>query len=1071
MLLGKSAAFAGKARQFGTRITPTTKRAGLVLATGAGLASLRASSYGRSASAAFRGGAATVALSAATVAYAEAEVDVAVAHPAFTHLRSEKVNEYGATIHLYEHAKSKAQVMSVVAPDDNKVFGITFRTPPRDSTGLPHILEHSVLCGSKKYPTKEPFVELLKGSLQTFLNAFTYPDRTCYPVASQNTEDFYNLARVYLDAVLHPRAVSDPAVLKQEGWHYEIDENGLLTYKGVVYNEMKGVYSSPDALMGRAAQQALHPDNAYSVDSGGDPLQIPQLTFDDFKAFHGEFYHPSNARVYFYGDDDPYARLVLLDEYLSEFEAQVGNTAVAKQPLTFAAPKKVVESFPASAGGPATHMTSVHWLLTAEDLCGRDELGLAVLDHLLLGTSSAALRKALTDSGLGESVLGGGLSDEMIQPTFSTGMKGVRQGDVDKVEALILETLTTLASTGFEASAVAASMNTVEFGLREFNTGSFPKGLSFMLGAMSKWIYDKDPIQALVFEEPLAQLKLAMEDAGYFQGLITRFLTSNVHRVTIEMRPDFGLEEAQQAEEKSRLAAIKAAMSEAQVAAVKSEMAALKAAQEAADTAEALATIPALRLEDLERTVKVIARSESKLEGGVVLLKRNLATASIVYADLALDLKLLDYDDVPLVPLFVRCLLETGVAGKYDATQLQREIGTKTGGVSVSLLNTLRVPADGSVADPMDLIYRLVLRGKATSDKSADLFELFGDVLTASDFGANQKRVVEMLKETKARYESAFRVAGQRFAASSLGAKMNLAGLVAEQTGGIAHYRATLEQLELAQSDWPAMASTLEKMRAQMLSKPSSVIVNLTGDEATLEAVERDALPRFEKSCVAKMVAASKTAAAAKAEQAWVVSLGEATNDGYVVPTQVNYVAKGGRFYQPGESAQGGDGVVGRFLSLDYLWSTVRVQGGAYGSSCSLNPNSGSFTFSSYRDPNLFGTLNAYDKAATFLKELEIDKAELTKAIVASIGGMDTPMTPDQKGFVSMRHYVDGTTTAQRQLWRDQVLATSPADFLRYAERLESMSLKAAVFGSAAAIDQANTKLPEGSRLSVTKLL
>ena len=399
-------------------------------------------------------------------------------HDAFTLLKTETLDEYGATCHLYEHKKSKAQVLSVIKPDDdNKVFGVTFRTPPRDSTGLPHILEHSVLCGSRQYPTKEPFVELLKGSLQTFLNAFTYPDRTCYPVASQNLEDFRNLARVYLDAVFHPRAAQDPTVLEQEGWHYELDGDKL-TYSGVVYNEMKGMYSSPDSLMARASQQALFPDNAYSVDSGGDPAAIPNLGFDQFQQFHGEFYHPGNARVYFYGDDDPAERLNLLEEYLGEFSARDISTQIKTQKLTIKEPQHVKLGFPASSSDDeegGQHMVSVNWLLTETPPSPKDELGLAVLDHLLLGTSTSRLRKALTDSGLGESVVGGGLSDELVQPTYSVGLKGVAKDDVPKVEALVVDTLSQLASEGFAADDLEASLNTIEFSLREFNTGSFPK--------------------------------------------------------------------------------------------------------------------------------------------------------------------------------------------------------------------------------------------------------------------------------------------------------------------------------------------------------------------------------------------------------------------------------------------------------------------------------------------------------------------------------------------------------------------------------------------------------------------
>ena len=1008
------------------------------------------------------------------VATEPAKASAPPAHPAFSLVRSETIDEYGAVCHVYEHVASKAQVLSVVADDDNKVFGITFRTPPRDSTGLPHILEHSVLCGSKNYPTKEPFVELLKGSLQTFLNAFTYPDRTCYPVASQNLEDFRNLARVYLDAVFYPRAASDETVLQQEGWHYEVDDDSKLTYSGVVYNEMKGVYSSPDSLMQRAAQQALFPDNAYGVDSGGDPNAIPDLDFAQFQAFHGEFYHPTNSRIFFYGDDDPLERLELLDEYLSDFVERKGDTEVATQKITFPEPKKIVEKFPASPGddGPGgAHMVSVNWLLASEPMSPKDELGLGVLDHLLLGTSTSRLRKALTDSGLGESVIGGGLSDELKQPTFAVGLKGVEAENVEKVEALVVDTLKAIEAEGFDPAALAASKNTIEFGMREFNTGSFPKGLSFMLGMMRNWIYDRDPVEALRFEAPLAELKkeLADDADAYFAGLISKLLTSNTHRVTVEMRPDETLEETQKAEEAGRLAAIRDDMSPEDLAAVEATAAALKEKQMSSDDPEALATIPTLGKADLTREVRTIPRTEGLVDGEkVVLLERELATAGIVYTEMALDLRsALDADDLPYVPLFARMLLETGVAGKYDPVGLQRAIGAKTGGVSASIMNTLKVSADGAIGDPDDLVYRLVLRGKATHENAGELYELMGDVLLGADFASAEKRVVEMLKESKARYESAFRTSGQSFASARISATLSLPALVSELTSGVSHYESVLAMLDEAQSDFPALLAKLEAIRSKVLATArDTAVINLTGDAKALAAAKPELAP-----LCAKLPAAAD--AAAKPDWSSLAAKAPALNEGFAVPTQVNYVAKGGRLYGVGEKPAGSDSVVRRFLSLDFLWNKVRVIGGAYGGSCAFNPISGAFVFSSYRDPNLKATLDNYDAAAAWMDELVVDDAELTKAVVAAIGDLDGPMTPDTRGFVSLRHYLDGTTDELRQQWRDEVLAATPEDFKAFSTRLKAMmaDAKSSVFASAAAFDEANAELPDADKLSVTNLL
>jgi Zn-dependent M16 (insulinase) family peptidase len=471
-----------------------------------------------------------------------------VEHPAYEIIRKDFIEEYGAATTLYRHKKSGAELLSVSNDDDNKVFGVTFRTPPEDSTGVPHILEHSVLCGSRKYKTKDPFVQLLQGSLQTFLNAFTYPDRTCYVVASQNEKDFYNLVNVYTDAVFHPRAINDPMVHAQEGWHLELEKkDDPLIFKGVVYNEMKGVYSSPDSLLNRASQRSIFPDNTYGVDSGGDPKVIPDLSFEQFAAFHGKFYHPSNSRIYFSGDDDVYTRLELMDEYLREFdvlpEAKPASV-IEWQKKRFAEPKKEKYPYPIGPDQPETHMVMVNWLMNDRPFTSFEELSIGIMDRLLMGTTSSILRKTLTESGLGEAIVGGGLSDELLQATFSVGLKGVKTEDVEKVEQLIYETLDKVVAEGFDDDDIASSMNTVEFQLREFNTGSFPKGLSFMLGAMSKWLYDESPTEALKFEKPLAELKAKIAESGsqVFQDLIKDFIINNTHRTTVELVPSRTLE-------------------------------------------------------------------------------------------------------------------------------------------------------------------------------------------------------------------------------------------------------------------------------------------------------------------------------------------------------------------------------------------------------------------------------------------------------------------------------------------------------------------------------------------------
>jgi Zn-dependent M16 (insulinase) family peptidase len=450
----------------------------------------------------------------------------------FERVRVQGIPELGTRAELFRHVKTGAELLSLMNDDENKVFGITFRTPPNDSTGLPHILEHSVLCGSRKYPVKEPFVELLKGSLKTFLNAMTYPDKTCYPVASQNVQDFYNLIDVYLDAVFYPRIT--PFVLRQEGWHLEAEEGGQnLIYRGVVFSEMKGAYSSPDNLLAEYSRRSLFPDNAYGLDAGGDPREIPSLTYEQFRAFHQKYYHPSNARIYFYGDDDPETRLSLADGYLRDFEAISIDSGITLQP-PFREPRRLVRPFAAGDGAQASKgMVTVNWLL--EESTNRElNLTLHMLEYILLGMPGSPLRKALMDSGYGEDLAGQGLEGELRQMCFSTGLKGVEPGHEDRIESLILETLSRLHREGIDPHTIEAAVNSLEFALRENNTGSYPRGLALMLRALTTWLYGEDPLALVAFEEPLEKVKARIaEERGLFEGMIERFFLKNPHRTLL----------------------------------------------------------------------------------------------------------------------------------------------------------------------------------------------------------------------------------------------------------------------------------------------------------------------------------------------------------------------------------------------------------------------------------------------------------------------------------------------------------------------------------------------------------
>ncbi|XP_021276904.1 presequence protease 2, chloroplastic/mitochondrial-like [Herrania umbratica] len=700
----------------------------------------------------------------------------------FEKVSEEFIGECKSKAVLFKHKKTGAEVMSVSNDDENKVFGIVFRTPPKDSTGIPHILEHSVLCGSRKYPLKEPFVELLKGSLHTFLNAFTYPDRTCYPVASTNAKDFYNLVDVYLDAVFFPKCIEDFQTFQQEGWHYELNETSEdITYKGVVFNEMKGVYSQPDNLLGRTAQRALFPDNTYGVDSGGDPQVIPKLTFEEFKEFHCKYYHPSNARIWFYGDDDPIERLRILSEYLDMFDTSTApdESKVEPQKL-FSEPVRIVEKYPVGEGGDLKkkHMVCLNWLLSDKPLDLQTELTLGFLDHLMLGTPASPLRKVLLESGLGDAIIGGGVEDELLQPQFSIGLKGVSEDDIPKVEELIMSSIKKLAEEGFDTDAVEASMNTIEFSLRENNTGSFPRGLSLMLRSIGKWIYDMDPFEPLKYEKPLMILKARIAEEGskaVFSPLIEKFILNNPHCVTIEMQPDPEKSSRDEAAEKEILNKVKASMTEEDLAELARATQELKLKQETPDPPEALRSVPSLSLYDIPKEPICVPTEVGDING-VKVLQHDLFTNDVLYTEIVFDMSSLKQELLPLVPLFCQSLLEMGTKD-LSFVQLNQLIGRKTGGISV-------YPFTSSIQGKEDPCSHIIVRGKSMAGRADDLFNLINCVLQEVQF-TDQQRFKQFVSQSKARMENRLRGSGHGIAAARMDAKLNVSGWISEQMGGV----------------------------------------------------------------------------------------------------------------------------------------------------------------------------------------------------------------------------------------------------------------------------------------------
>ena len=966
---------------------------------------------------------------------------------AFNLVEEKYIPELNSTAKLYTHKRTGARLLSVINDDENKVFSINFRTTPKDSTGVAHILEHSVLGGSEKYPVKEPFVELLKGSLATFVNAFTFPDKTCYPVASQNLQDFYNLIDVYMDAVLHPLITKE--TLMQEGWHFEINSlDEPLTYKGVVFNEMKGAYSSPDGVLQSRVMESLFPKHLYGVDSGGDPRHIPDLTYENFRNFWETYYHPSNAFIFMYGNDDPEKRLKLMEGYLKGYKKKKVKSAV---PLAkpFKRAKKVEYAYDAGSDSELENKNYlvVNWLMpdTSDEVLS---FSMGILANILIGTPASPLKKALMDSGLGEDLAGLGLESDMRQMIFSTGLKGTRARHAKKIEKLIFTTLETLVRDGIDPDTIAAAINTAEFRLRENNTGSFPRGIALMLRTLTTWLYDDSPFKMLGFEDALKGIRTRLSaDKNYFEKLIQTYLLDNAHRTIMRLTPDPELGRRFEEDEKSRLEAIRSVLNESQIAELVEQTKKLKELQEAPNSNEALETLPFLKLEDLDKKSNSVPVEEMQLQDTTTLY-HDLFTNGIAYLDLGFDLHALPADLLPLTEIFGRALFEMGTDTE-DYTKLSQRIGKSTGGIYADAVS---VTALGS----RESVIKLFIKGKSTVAQSAEMLSIIKDVLLKTSFD-NRKRLKQMVLEEKAGLESGLVPGGHSFVNTRLRAQFNESGWANDQMKGIAYLFALRELANDIDKKWKSVLKRFEKIRDLLINR-NALICNVTLDAENWKTFKLQ-LESFLAEIPAKNVKLSSFDVQLVTQK-----------EGLTIPAQVNYVGKGANLYELGYQYDGSVEVVLGYLRMTHLWEKIRILGGAYGAFAAFDDRSGVLTYLSYRDPNLAATIESYDKSAEFLKNLDASRlsdAELTKAIIAAIGDLDAYQLPDAKGYTSLMRHLTGRTDEMRQKTRDQILSTNGEDFIAFGEILEKVAQSdaVAVIGSQSAIESANIGL------KITKIL
>ena len=917
---------------------------------------------------------------------------------------------------VLEHKKTKARLFLVSNDDENKVFCIGFRTPPDNDCGLPHILEHSVLCGSDKFPLKDPFVELVKGSLNTFLNAMTYPDKTVYPVASCNDKDFQNLMDVYMDAVLHPNIYKEEKIFRQEGWHYELEsKDAPLIYNGVVYNEMKGAYSSPESLLDSVTQKTLFPDTCYGKDSGGDPVHIPELSYEKFLDFHRTYYHPSNSYIYLYGDMDMAEKLAWLDEeYLSYYEERPVDSSIREQ-KAFEKPVECEFSYSITDGESEENATylSVNTVV-GDDLDPKLYVAFQILEYTLLDAPGAPLKQALIDAGIGKDILGG-YESGILQPFFSVIAKDANKEQKGEFLAIVKGTLRKLADQGINRKSLLAGMNYFEFKYREADYGSAPKGLMYGLQCLDSWLYDGDPMTHLCYQETFDFLKKEVEN-GYFEQLIKDYLLDNPFEAVIVVAPEKNLTAKEDEKLAKKLADYKASLSEEELEKLVCATRELKEYQDTPSTPEILAKIPLLTREDIDKKAETFFWTE-KEEDGIKVLHHNFFTSGIGYLKILFNTSVLPQEDLPYAGL-LKSVLGSISTEHYSYSDLTSEIHLNSGGMDFS------VTSYANLQDAEQFTGAFVASIRVLYDKLDFGFTMLEEILNHSVF-TDEKRLGEVIQETRSRARMKLENAGHSTAVSRATSYFSATAYYNELTGGTAYYH-FLEQLE---KDYPAkkqeIIAKLQEVSRKLFTR-SNMLVNYTADENGYEK-----LPETLKLLSAKLPEGSR-------EKYVFTHPVKNVNEGLKTSAQVDYVARCGNFRDAGLAYTGALKILQVILSYDYLWLNIRVKGGAYGCMSGFG-RSGEGYLVSYRDPNLKETNEIYEGIPAYLEQFDPDERDMTKYVIGTISNLDAPLTPSVKGSRGLSAYLSGVTEEMMQTERDQVLQATKEDIRALAAHIRAV--------------------------------
>lgn len=950
-------------------------------------------------------------------------------------LKEEDLQDIHSKGWLLRHKKTGARVMLIENDDENKVFNIAFRTPPKDSTGVAHILEHSVLCGSREFPLKDPFVELVKGSLNTFLNAMTYPDKTCYPVASCNDRDFQNLMHVYLDAVFYPNIYKKEEIFRQEGWNYHLEnKEDPLKYNGVVYNEMKGAFSSPDDVLEREIMNSLFPDTTYGCESGGDPVNIPDLTYENFLDFHRRYYHPSNSFIYLYGNMDMEEKLTFIDEhYLSAFDALAIDSQIEDQ-KAFDQVQDIQKNYPIAENEGEEDNTYLSYNMVvgqAKDI--NLSLAFEVLDYALLSAPGAPLKQALLDAKIGKDIYGS-FEDGIKQTYFSIVAKGANLSQKEEFVKVIRDTLAKIAEEGIDKKAVKAGINYYEFRFREADFSSYPKGLMYGLDILSSWLYDEEkPFCEVQLLEGFAFLKKAVEE-GYFEELIRKYLLDNTHGSILSLVPERGLAAKRDQELEEKLENYRSSLSDEELTQMVERTKALEAYQESEEDPEALTCIPMLSREDIKKEITGLTNEEHFVDDSLFLY-HDVCTNGIGYADLLFEIHNFDTDTVHYLGL-LKSVLGAVDTENYSYGELFNEVNARTGGIAYGI----EVFDDATDTDAFRAMF--AVRGKALYPEMDFMFSMIKEVLTTSKLD-DAKRLYEIIARVKSRAQANLVSAGHSTAVLRGASYASPMAAFQDEMAGIGYYQ-FIENLEKNfDSCKDEIVKNLRKVMEEVL-RPENFCVSYTGERESLDAVKAQAgeikkvLFNGQKPEVSAQLSCTKK------------------NEAFKTSGQVQYVAQNGNFRKKGLEYTGALEILKVILSYDYLWINIRVKGGAYGCMSGFKRSGESFLVS-YRDPHLKRTLEVYQGVPDYIRAFEADEREMTKYIIGTISNKDVPRTPQMQGSISKSAYFSQVTEEMLQKERDQILGAQKEDIQALAALVEAVlsDEQICVVGSETAIDKA----------------